>query len=171
MPLTVSISVSQSAISPSNISVEDTSVGSDVAVTQRRVYIQDAFGNYLTGNGTIDYDQWAYADSTITLDILTGDTAANVLVQWLNVSNTVLYSYNQNYPFPQFGKQFFVYLVQSQGLTPGVYQDTNYGGSLALFWANLVAGINQVEDGNDIAGAQNCFNRTNNMRENESMFF
>lgn len=171
MALTVSISVSQSAIAPANITVTDTSTGSDAAVTQRRVFVQDSEGTYLTGDDSVDYDTWAYADSSKTLSILEGDLAANVLVQWLNVSNTVLYSTNTNYPFPNFGKQFFIYLVQSQGLTPGVYQDTNYGGNLGVFWANLVGGINQVELGNDIAGAQNLFNRTNEMRLNESYYF
>jgi hypothetical protein len=172
MPLTQSISVSQSANAPQYITVTDTSTGSDAAVTQRRIFVQDALGEYLTGDGAdIQYDEWPYADSTITLDILEGDLAANILVQWLNSSNVVLYTYNNNYPFSQFGKQFFVYLVQSQGLTPGIYQGTGYSQNMAIFWANLVGGINQVEEGNDIAGAQNCFNRTNNMRENESMFF
>jgi len=171
MALTVSFSVSQSAIAPANIVVTDTSTGSDAAVTQRRVFVQDAYGNYLTGNGTINYTYWSYADQSITLDILSGDLAANVLVEWLDVSNNVLYTDNNNYPFPQFGKQFFVYLVQNQGLTPGVYWDMDYAANLSAFWANLVAGINQVEEGNDIAGAQNCFNRTNEMRENEAKYF
>jgi len=175
MPLTVSIEVSQSAIAPSNITITDTSTGSDVAVTERRVILQNAIGEYLTGNGsTINYDVWPYASSSITLDVITetiGDVALNVIVNWVSIDGTVLYTDNNNYPFPQWGKQFFVYLVQQQGLTPGVYQDLTYSGNLAVFWANLQAGINQVEIGNDPAGAQNCFNRTNQMRLNEATYF
>ncbi len=174
MPLTVSTEVSQSFIAPENITVTDTSTGSDVAVTVRHLIIQDAFGNYLTGDGTVNYNVWPIVNLSITLPLLTeliGDTAANVLTQWLDVNGVVLYSDNNNYPFPNWGKNFFVYLVQNQGLTPGVYQDLTYSGNLAVFWANLQAGINQVEFGNDPAGAQNCFNRTNQMRLNENTYF
>ncbi len=175
MPLTVSIEVSQSSIAPQNITVTDTSTGSDVNVTERRIILQNAIGEYLTGNGSdINYDVWPYASSSITLSVLTetiGDQALNVIVNWVDSGGTALYTDNNNYPFPQWGKQFFVYLVQQQGLTPGVYQDLTYSGNLAVFWANLVAGINQVETGNDPAGAQNCFNRTNQMRLQENLFF
>lgn len=75
------------------------------------------------------------------------------------------------FPLAEYGKQFFYYLVGLQGLTPGIYQDTNYSGNLAIFWTNLVAGINAVTYGNDIAAAQNCFNRTNEMRLNENLYF
>jgi hypothetical protein len=173
MALTVSIGVSQSAISPSYVTITDNSTGSDVAVTQRRLTIQDANGVYLTGGGSVNYDTWSYSDASIVENIITQNysIAANVLVEWLDVSNTVLYTYNENYPFPNYGKQFFVYLVQNLGLQPGTYQDSNYSGNLAVFWGNLVAGINQVEDGNDIAGAQNCFNRVIEMQQNESKYF
>lgn len=171
MAISPAISVSQSTDAPQYVTVEDESTGTYDTITQRRLFIQDAFGEYLTGDGSVDYDEWALADDSITVDVLTGDTAANVKVEWLNSSNVVVSQINANYPFPKFGKKFFVYLIQQQGLTPGVYQDTNYSGNIALFWSNLVGGVNQVEDGNDIAGAQNCFNRTNEMRLNESYYF
>jgi hypothetical protein len=174
MPLTVSIEVSQSAIAPSNITVTDTSTGSDASVAERRIYLWDAYGEYLTGDDSVSYDVWPYADSEITLDVLTetiGDQALNLRVDWVDSGGTALYTDNNNYPFPQWGKQFFVYLLQQQGLTPGVYQDLAYSGNLAIFWTNLVGGINQVETGNDISGGQNCFNRTNQMRLNENTYF
>lgn len=172
MPIVPSISVSQSAATPSDVTITDTSTGSDAAISARRVYIQTATGTYLVESGTTtDYEVWPYADASITLDVLTQDECVNILVQWLNVSNSVLYSYENQYALSEYNKQFLVYLVSNQGLTPGIVQDTNYSGNIAIFWTNIIAGINQVEFGDDIAGGQNCFNRATFMRQNESMFF
>jgi len=171
MAIVASFSVSQSAIVPENIVVTDTSTGDYDTITKRRVYVQNAYGEYLTGDGSVDYDEWALVDTSITLDVLTQDTAANIKVEWLTAGNVVVDTENDNYPLSQFGKQFFFYLVQLQGLTPGVYQDTNYSGNLAIFWSNIVGGDNAVTYGNDIAGAQNCYNREIQMQQNESLYF
>ena len=172
MAITASFSVSQSSITPENVTVTDTSTGTYGTITNRRIYLQDAYGNYLTGNGTtIDYTDWPLANSSITLSVLTQDTAANIRVDWLDSSNTVINTENDNYPLSEFGHQFFFYLVQLQGLTPGIYQDSNYSGNLALFWSNVVAGDNAVSRGNDLSGAQNCYNREINMMNNQADFF
>jgi hypothetical protein len=171
MAIVASFTVSQSAIVPENIVVTDSSTGDYDTITKRRVYVQNAYGEYLTGDGSVDYDEWALVDTSITLDVLTQDTAANIKVEWLTAGNVVVDTENDNYPLSQFGKQFFFYLIQLQGLTPGVYQDTNYSGNLAIFWSNIVGGDNAVTYGNDIAGAQNCYNREIQMQQNESLYF
>jgi hypothetical protein len=172
LPLTTSFSVSQPAATPNIIVVTDTSTGVDVAVTQRRVYVQDATGNYLVPSGTTtDYIQWSYSDVAINLDVLTTDSAVNVRVDWLNVSNVVLYTENNNYAFTQYNRQFFVYLVQLQGLTPGVVQDANYFSNSAILWTMIQAAINAVEYGNNIAAAQNCLSIANQLRLNQAYSF
>lgn len=169
--MTPSFSVSQSAISPQNFTVTDTSTSITGTITQRRIYVQDSQGEYLTGDSSVDYDQWALADTSITLTFLTGNEAVNIRVDWLNVSNVVVETLNDNYGLSQFGKQFMFYLVQLQGLTPGVYQDTNYSGNLALLWTNIIGGDNAITYGNSLAAAQNCYNRANDMEQNESKYF
>ncbi len=171
MAITASFSVSPSAISPANLTVTDTSTGSYDTITQRRVYVRNSDGEYLTGNGIVNYTEWPLANLSITLAILTESTAANIQVDWLNVSNVVVNSVNTNYGLSQFSKQFFYYLIQQQGLTPGVYKDTNYSGNLALLWTNIIGGDNAVAYGNDIAGAQQCYNRATEMQNNESYYF
>lgn len=172
MPFVPSISVSQSAETPNELTITDNSTGSDGAISVRRVYIQTATGEYLVESGTTtDYEVWAYADSSITLDVLTEDQCVNILVQWLNSSNVVLYSYENQYALSEYNKQFLVTLVAAQGLTPGIVQDSNYSGNIAIFWTNIIAGINQVEFAADIAGGQNCFNRATNMRLQENLYF
>lgn len=169
--MTPSFTVSQSAVTPSSFTVEDTSTDVDVTITKRRIYVSMSDGTYLTGDGTVNYDDWALADASITLSILTEDIGANILVEWLNVSDGIVESLDNNYPLSEYNKQFLYYLVQLQGLTPGIYDDTNYSGNLAIFWTNIIAGINAVTYGNDIAACQNCFDRATYMRLHQSLYF
>lgn len=169
--MTPAFTVSQSATTPASFTVTDTSTSVTGTITQRRIYVQDEQGNYLTGDSSVDWTLWPLADSSITLAFLTGNTAVNIRVDWLNVSNVVVETLNANYGLSQFGKQFLFYLVQLQGLTPGIYQDSNYSGNLALFWTNIVGGDNAITYGNSLAAAQNCYNRANYMEQNESDFF
>lgn len=172
MPIVPSIAVSQLAATPQNITINDDSTGSDILISVRRVYIQTAQATYLVESGTTtDYEVWAYATDSITLDVLTEDQCVSITVQWLNSSNVVLYTYTNQYPLAEYNKQFLVALVAAQGLTPGIVQDTNYSGNIATFWTNIIAGINQVEFAADIAGGQNCFDRATYMRTNQQNFF
>lgn len=167
-----SIQVSQSALTPAVITVLDNSTGTDAAIASRRISVQDANGNYLVVAGTTTtYNPWPLINLSITLNILKQDECVNIINEWLDASNIVLYTYENQYPLAEFNKQFLVYLVQLQGLTPGIVQDSNYSGNIAVFWANIIAGINQVNFGADIGGGQNCFNRATNMRLKEADFF
>lgn len=163
--------VSQSAVTPGTVTVTDTSTSITGTIAKRRVYVQDAYGNYLTGNNSVDYDEWALADTSIALDILTQNSAVNTRVDWLTAANAVVQTLNNNYGLSEYGKQFFFYLVQLLGLTPSIYQDSNYSGNLALLWTNIIAGDNAVEYGNDVAGAQNCYDRATEMQNNQSTYF
>jgi len=172
MPIVPSIAVSQLAATPQNITITDDSTGADAAISVRRVYIQTAQATYLVESGTTtDYEVWLYANSSITLDVLTQDECVDITVQWLNSSNVVLYTYQNQYPLAEYNKQFLVGLVAAQGLTPGIVQDTNYSGNIATFWTNIIAGINQVEFAADTAGGQNCFDRATYMRVNQANYF
>lgn len=168
MSLTPSIAVAQSALAPNLIIVTDNSQGDDPAIASRRIYVQDAYGNYLP-SGT--YTNWSYAQATINLDALTEDVGANIIVQWLNSSNTVLYTYTQIYPLSEFNKQFFYGLLQSIALTPYVTIKAEFWTNLSVLWTNIVGGDNAIAIGADIAAAQNCYNRATDMRLNESKYF
>jgi len=172
MPIIPAITVSQSALAPNLITVNDTSTGSDVAITSRRIYFQTSQGTYLVEIGTTtDYEIWSYADSSETFDVLTEDSALSIVVQWLNISNTILYTYTQVYPFSEYNKQFAVYLGDLQATTPGILQDVNYATNMAIFWMYIVYAINMVEIAADISSSQNLFNKGTYMRQNESLFF
>ena len=172
MAITPSFQVAQSGLTPNIVEITDDSTGADAAIASRRVYVQTATGEYLTPVGTTtDYTTWSYSDASISLDILAVDVAVNILVQWLDSGNAVLHELDNNYGLSQYGKQFFYYLIQTLGFTPSTYQDTNYSGNLVIFYGNLRAGDNAVTFGNDIAAAQNCYNRETQMQQNESKYF
>lgn len=170
--LSPSFTVTQSAQTPSDVTITDTSTGSDAAITQRRVFISDSGGNYLVESGTsTQYEPWALVNTSITLDVLTEDKAVSVLVQWLDVSNAVLYSSTQQYCLAEYNKQFFYSLIQQQALNPGIVQDESYFKNLSMFWATLQGAIKAVEIGDDIDASQECLNRCTNMQNNESFYF
>lgn len=174
MALTPSISVSQSAQSPNLVTLTDTSTGSDVTITKRRVYITDNTGTYLVESGTTtDYEAWDDfpATTSITLDILTEDKAVHILVQWLTAGNSVVVDYEDDYPLVEYNKQFFYELWQQQGLNPGIYQDTNYNNNLAILWSSIHGAIQCITLASDLSASQNCMNIGTNMRLNETLYF
>tara|TARA_R110000868_G_scaffold236848_1_gene490903 strand:- start:2645 stop:3163 length:519 start_codon:yes stop_codon:yes gene_type:complete len=172
MSFTPSFQVGQNSLYPNIVVVIDNSTGSDFAITQRRVYVQDSAGNYLVPEGTTtDYTQWNIGDASISLNILTEDMAVSVRVDWLDVSNTILYTLTQQFCLALYSKQFFYYLIQLQGLTPSIPADTNYNNSMALFWATVNGAINAVTLASDISASQNSLNRATFMRLNQSLFF
>ncbi len=128
MPLTPNFTSSQSSGTPNIISFTDSSSGSDVAITQRRIYLLQADGTYLTGDGTVNYDAWAWANSSISLDVLSQDTSLTVTVEWLNVSNVVLYTKELSFGYSAYGETFYYNLTQSQvAITnPMLAASTNY---------------------------------------------
>lgn len=172
MPFLPSFSVSQTPLNPAIVTVNDTSTGSDPAITSRVIYFIDAEGNYIVPTGTLtSYVDFPIIVSTIDIDLLQEDTALDVRIEWLNVLGSVIYTITQTYCFAQYTKDFLYYLVQLQGLTPSVVSDSNYDSNLALLWTSVRGAINAIEIANDLAGSQNCLDRCTYYSLNQSKFF
>lgn len=172
MAIVPAIAVSQSAISPQNVTITDESTGTDATIAARRVYIQDGNGEFIVPAGTTtDYIVWDYSNISQIVSALTQDTAASITVLWVNSGGVTLYQYNNTYPLSEYGKQFFYYLVQQLGLSPSTFQDSNYAGNLSMFWAFIKAGDNAITYGNDIFAAQQCYNKEIEMMNNQSKYF
>jgi hypothetical protein len=169
--MAAAITVSQSGLTPNTVTVTDISTSLSGTITQRRIFVSDANSTYLTGDGTVDWTLWPLANAFIDLAILTESIGALIKVQFLNVSDVVVTEYENTYPLSRFDKNFFYYLLQLQGLTPGIYQDSNYSGNLALYWSNIIGGDNAITYGNDLAAAQSCYNRATEMRTQEAKYF
>lgn len=173
MSLSPAFSISQSVATPSDVTFTDDSSGSDSNITQRRIYVTDNNGNAVVPSGTsTSYIAWPYASNPLTvLDLLEEDLAVTIVIQWLDVSNTVLYSSTDTFCLRAFNKQEFISLIQDQALSPSVVQDTNYFQNLCQYWINIVGGNTMIEDAADLSGSQKCLNRATDMLNNEAKYF
>lgn len=164
---------SQNSGTPETVTFTDTSTGTDAAITQRRIFLLQAGGTYLTGNGTINYDAWTLVNSSIDLDVLTQDTALLVTVQWLDVSNTVLYSKLIAFGFDAFGQNFFYGLSDGQvAITnPPVTLSTNYYLNKVQFFCFLTSGGQAISYASDITKAQIAYDLDQWMISNSNDFF
>lgn len=172
MPFSPSFTVGQNIETPAYVVFTDDSTGSDVLVISRRIYVTDSQGDPVVPSGTTtDYISWPLATNPLTVNLLTEDTAVNVLVQWLDVSNAMLYEDDDDFCLEEFNNQNFVYLIQQQGLSPSVVQDTTYFSNLCQYYINIIGANTMVEDALDLAGSQNCLNRATNMLNNQTYFF
>lgn len=174
MPIIPAITVSQSALTPANVTLVDGSSGSDPAIASRRVSFETAYGTYLTEAGTfttITYETWSYANASDTWDILDEDMALFIKVEWLNAGGGVLYTFNDYYPLIKFNKNFAVYLGQQQALSHGIIQDSNYMSNWANFWSYITQSIVMIEEAADISNSQNLMNKATEMRLDQSKYF
>ncbi len=170
MPLTPLFTVSQP--NATTIRITDTSTGADAAITQRRVYLQQADGSYLVPTGTTtDYIEWNYLDASIDIDVLNTDYALLILVQWLNVGNTVLYSKSGLYGFTWYNENFLYTLTQYQQNNPTVLQDTNYFNNKSKVRVLIDSGDQAIVWGNDITNAQENYDAASYFRLKENLFF
>lgn len=172
MPLTPSFSVSQSSATPSTIVITDTSTGSDVSVSKRRIYLLQANGTYLVPSGvSTDYIDWSLADATKSLDVLTQDTALQITVQWLDSSNVVLYTVTTAFGFSAYGETFYYNLTQLQQANPQIINATTFYTAKMMLRVELDSAAQAISFAGDINSAQQCFNRANNFITNQNYYF
>lgn len=168
-------SVSQSSGTPESLTALDTSTGSDINITQRRIYLLQADGTYLVPSGVdTDYIEWALATNPLTIsNILTQDTALSVTVQWLDINNAVLYSKTTAYGFDAFGQTFFYGLSDGQVpiTNPPVALSTNYYQNKVQFYCYLVSAAQAIIYASDIVKAQISYDADQAMINNQNFYF
>ena len=180
MAITVSFTVSQVVGSPENIVITDTSTGSDVLAVNRRIYVTNAAGAYLTEDNTIStssaYIEWPLAaGNTKTLsDILSQDMALNVTLTYVNVSGGTVATDTSLEGFTLYNETFYYGLTQaqaSQSSPPPIIQDTNYFSNKMQLRVLIDSGNQAITLGADIQTAQNCYNMATQMVNNENDYF
>ena len=154
----------------------DTSVGTDVNIVSRRVYLQLYDGTYLVPTGTTtDYINWPIvnlAGDTLSLAVLNQDYGINIRVEWLSNTPTVLYSKSALYGFSGYSEQFLYQLTTNQAASyPSIIQDTNYYANKMLLRELVDSGNNAINTGGDINAAQQCYDAAAQMIANKAFNF
>ncbi len=172
MPITPQFTGSQNSGTPNIISFVDTSTGSDSAITQRRIYLLQSNGEYLVPSGvTTNYIPWAYAQSSISLDVLTQDTALSVLVEWLNVSNVVLYSKTLSFGFTAYNETFYYGLTQDLVANPSLYASQDWFYNKMRLRVYIDSGNQAISFASDIVSAQISYGLATEMQTNQNFYF
>ncbi len=171
MPLTANFSSSESLPSPNLVTFLDTSVGTDLTITTRHIYIQLADGTYLVQAGTTtNYEIWDYVNLSITLNILTQSQAANVTVIWLNGS-TPVYTKTILMEWNLYDYLFLFGLLSTQTSNPSIIADTNYYDNFLKMIVNLFNAEKAIELMDDIYSGQGALDRNQFLIQNQSLFF
>lgn len=174
MAFSPSISVAQTGTNPALVVITDNSSGSDVLIISRKITFTNSAGaNPVPSGVTTSYVPWPLATNPISVNLGATylDAALSIRVDWLNAGGTSIYDYTQEYPLLRYNKNFFVYLIQQQALTRNIVQDSNYFSNLCQYYINIVGAIAMVEDADDITGSQNCIERADEMKTNQSKYF
>lgn len=175
MPLSVSISATQSIAYNNLVTLTDTSTGSDGTITNRRVFFRTATDQYLyepqLSSASSTYVDWPYADASQQFDILTESSALEITVQWLNGSNVVVYTYTDTFCFDLQDYVFALGVLADQTSSPGVLQDLNYYNSFMQLVVNIFNAESSITYGDDIYSSQGALNRNQIFIQNEANYF
>lgn len=173
MALTPNFSATESLANPNEITLTDTSTGTDNTITTRRVYIETASGTWLTESGvstTVAYMSWDYSDTTITLDVLTESTAPSIKVEWY-AGATLTYTKTIEWCFNVYDYLAALQYLQGNTSNPDQIQDTSFYANLQQFIVNIFNEENAITYGGDTYSSQGAMNRNNFMIQNEADFF
>ena len=172
MPLTPNFGTSQTIGLANVIDLEDLSTGSDIAVTQRRVYFSRYNAAYLVPSGTTtDYVEWAYASPTKSVDILLYDQSLSITTQWLDVSDTVLYTKTILFNYAMYNNDFNYSLVYDEATGLASLNSTNWLMGRMKLYVALNDATTSVEAMSNITNAQEADDRGTYLRENKNLFY
>lgn len=172
MALVPNFSASQFSGTPSYITLTDTSTGSDVTITSRRVTIQAANGTFLVPSGTTtQYIVWALANTSTTFSVLTQDTAASITVQWVNSSGTAVTSKTTSFAFTAYNETFYYNLTQNQVANPVIIAANEYYDSKMKLRVELDSAQQAITFASDIFASQAALNRATDLVTNQNYYF
>jgi hypothetical protein len=172
MPISPSFTASQNSGTPNLIFLTDTSTGSDVTITQRRIYLLQSDGTYLVPAGTTtNYIEWALVDLTISLNVLVQDTALSITVQWLTAGNVEVASVTTSFAFTAYNETFYYGLTESQVANANLTASTNWYQTKMILRVELDSAYQAISFASDIFSSQAALNRATYISTNQSFFF
>lgn len=167
MPLVPSITI-QPTGNGSEIVVNDTSTGSDGAITDRKINVYQANNSLL---GASPYDFPLSAGSSITINPLDKDYAVTVIFTWVNSSGTPLYTASAIGAFVQYGLLFAESLTQTQEANPNIINDENFMGNKFKLFTEIQSALNAITTGQSVFSAQSCISRYQKLITNSTYYF
>lgn len=167
MAFSPDFSISQIIGQPSIVVLADISTGTDGTITQRRVYLRKADGTFKVPTGTsTDYIQWSYSDSSISIDALDTDYSFDIVVQWLNVSNTVIYDKTIATGLTLYNETYNYGLTRMFSANPLLINDDDFFDRMSSVRTVVDSGNQAVSFAEDIFAAQQCYNYGSSIRIN-----
>lgn len=173
MSFSPNFTATESLANNNEITFTDTSVGSDNTLTDRKIFITLANGNWLTeeGESTTEVStDWPIANLTITLNLLTGSTACEIEVVWYAAS-TPTYNILTPFCFNLYDYLFGLQKLQGNTSSPNQIQDTNFYSNLIQFIVNIFNEENPITYGGDIFSSQGAMNQNQNLINNDNFYF
>jgi len=172
MPLVPLFTVTQPLGSPSDITLTDSSTGSDVLIVSRRVYFQTSAGTFLVETGTsTDYEAWALADTSATFDVLDKDYGLRITVEWLDTGGGILYDKVGYYGLTEYNEEFDYSRTQNVAANALLMNDNNFWNNKTKLRTLIDSGNNAITNVSDINAAQQCYDQATAMRLSAQYLF
>jgi len=172
MALTPNFTCSQIIGASSEIVFEDTSTGADAAVVARRIYLQTNLSTYLVPSGTTtSYIAWALVTNPITEDVLDKDYALTVKIDWLDVSNAILYTKTLVYVFQRFNIEFDYSLTYSEANGGASLNSSNWLKSRMQLRLSIEDADSAITEASSVTDSQAACDRGTYLRLNTNLFY
>lgn len=174
MPIVPNFTAQESLSSNNLVTFTDTSTGTDLSLTNRKIYVRLANGNWLTAGGvqspTSAYMDWSYSDASTTIDLLTNSTTANVTVEWyagsaLTYTKTILIEWDL------YDYVFLFGLLSAQTSFPAVNANQGYWPNSFYMVTNLFQSEQAVELMDDLYSSQAALDRNQWLINNQNDYF
>lgn len=158
---------------PANAVFNDTSSGSDGAIVSRRIYIKDSSGSFLVPTGiSTQYNVWSIATNPLTIvGVFLKDEAVTIVVQWLDVSNNVLYDSTQIVGYTLFNETFDYTTTQAMAGNPTLINDNNWFYYKSLVRTFIDSGNQAISFASDVYNAQLCYQAATDIRTKKQYLF
>lgn len=162
-------------VDPQSFTITDSSIGSDVNLTDRKVYLNKIDGTTLIPSGTTTtFIDWPIANGPLVLTgILTKDFSLSIEVDWVSSSplpSPSTYTSTQLITFTGNTNTFIYSLIQQLAAKDNLSNDTNFYDNLSKIQTEVDGAVMATTYG-DQAGSQSCLDRAYYLQINQSLFF
>lgn len=167
MPLVPSFTIGVTN-NPASVVITDTSTGSDVAITDRKVIFTQTDSISLSGS---PYDFPLSAGASITLNPLDKDYALTTTVNWTDINGNVLYTADVIFFFKGYALQFLEGLTQQQIANPSIVNDQNFIPNKFNLFQEVQSAQNAIDIGQSVFAAESCVLRYQLLMTNDNFYF